>query len=267
MPHERISILFIVFLIFAVAPARGDNADDPCGGENFLLSLVDRPTVGDSACVVPFKKTVLEVGYEYQKLKQSGHVNNFPEAEIRIGLPYDTEYVLVAPNFIEQSIPLSSGLSATVTGIKHRLSYGSKWVLTVEGLITLPSGSEDFGSKNYGVAFNGIYNYNYTSKFSVATMLGVTSQSQSSSDGGKRFYSINPDVVITWAPSEKFNLYAEFYAQTKTSPDEKLGVNFDGGLLYLLAQNLTVDMEVGHRISGNLGSFDRYIGAGFSIIF
>lgn len=259
--------LILIILCVSAPNAFAERSQDPCGGDTFLLSLVDRPTVGDSACVVPFKQIVLEMGYQYQKLKVTGHSSNFPEAEIRIGLPFDTEYVLVASNFIDQSIPRSSGLTPTVTGIKHRFSYSNNWSLTAEGLITLPSGSRDFGGKNYGGALNGIFNYNFTSQFSASIMAGVSSQSESVSNGGKRFYSFNPDVVLTWAPVNILNIYAEFYAQTKTSFNEKLGFNFDGGLLYLLSKNLTLDLEIGHRISGNLGSFDRYVGAGFAIIF
>ncbi|MHB1515784.1 MAG: hypothetical protein ACYCVY_08765, partial [Acidiferrobacteraceae bacterium] len=50
--------------ILGTATACADTllAQNPCTGPSALLALLDRPTVGDSSCVVPDGKTVLEAG-------------------------------------------------------------------------------------------------------------------------------------------------------------------------------------------------------------
>lgn len=152
-------------------------------------------------------------------------------------------------------------------GIKHELGYNSKWVGAIEALATLPDGSAVFGSKRMGIAANGIVGYTYNSKFNISFMFGVSSQSESSQNGGHRYTSVNPDLVLTYSPTDKFDIYAEFYGQSKTASNEGSGFNLDAGFLYLLLPNLSVDVEAGQRMSGNLGGFAHYVGAGMGLLF
>jgi len=239
---------------------------DPCGGESALLSIVDRPTVGDSACVVPYNKAVLEFGYQYQKLRHSSaDQQNFPEATVRIGLPYNNELVAVLPNYILQSSGPRSGFAASTLGIKHEIGYTDAWLAAIEGLVTLQGGNSAFGRDGTGGALNAIVEYDFNPTWSLSFMFGVTSQVQSQRDGGQRFTSFNPDLVLTYALNPKINFYGEVYGQSKTGPGESSGFNADAGILYLLMPTVVLDLEVGQRISGNLGGFNHYIGAGISI--
>ena len=241
---------------------------DPCAGPSELLNIIDRPTAGDSACVVPYKKAVLEMGYQYQQLTHSaGHAQNYPEAELRIGLPYNNEFVMLLPNYIHVMSPSVSGASATTVGIKHELGYTQHWLGAVESLITLPNGSAVFGSKGTGVAVNGIVSYTFNPQFNLTFMFGVTSQTTSSALGGQRFASLNPDLVFTYSPTQQLDIYGEIYGQTKTGPGLGSGLNFDGGLIYLLMPNIAIDAEIGRRISGTLAGFNQYIGTGISLMF
>ena len=241
---------------------------DPCAGPSPLLNLIDRPTVGDSACVVPYKKAILEMGYQYQSLSHSaGNEQNFPEAELRIGLPLNNELVMILPSNIHQSMAPHSGFTATVVGIKHELGYNKSWLWTIEALLTQSNGSAAFGSKGNGAAFNGIVSYNINSSFNLTFMFGGTTQTQAIQSGGQRYNSINPDLILTYTATNKLQFFGEVYGQSKTGPGEGSGFNFDGGLLYLLIPNFSVDLEVGQRISGNLFGFDHYIGTGVGILF
>ncbi len=245
-----------------------DTIENPCGGASAFLSIIDRPTVSDSACVVPFKKAVIEAGYQYQELTHSeGHEQNYPEAEFRLGLPANNEIAIVLPNYIHQSMAPHSGFSATTVGLKHEIGYTQKWLGAAEAVFTLPNGSAAFGSKGLGATVNALVDYTINPKFTLSLMLGVSTETQSSTDGGQRYGSINPDVVLTYVATEKINFYGEIYGQSKTAPNEGSGFNVDTGVLYLLYPNLEVDMEVGQRISGNLDGFNHYIGAGFGIMF
>jgi len=245
-----------------------DTTDDPCGGPSALLNIVDRPTIGDSACVVPVKKAVLEFGYQYQKLSHAaGHQQNFPETEFRLGIPAHNELVILLPNYIHQSMIQRSGFSAATIGIKHEIGYTKNLVATVESLFTLPNGSAAFGNKGLGAALNGIASYTVNSVLNLTFMLGGSTETTSSADGGQRFTSINPDIVLTYSLNPKVDLYGETYGQSKTGPGAGSGFNFDGGIIYLLYPALTVDLEFGQRISGDLGGFDHYIGTGMAIEF
>jgi hypothetical protein len=58
-----LAVIFFNNMTNAFAEDKEDKIEDPCGGNTALLNMINRPTVANSACVVPFKKAVLEGGY------------------------------------------------------------------------------------------------------------------------------------------------------------------------------------------------------------
>jgi hypothetical protein len=264
---KQVAKIFLILVLLCGVSSKifSETIDNPCEG---LLNIVDRSTVGDSVCVVPFKNAVLEAGYQYQKLTQAaGHQQNFPEAEFRLGLPANNEFFLLLPNYILQSMTPHAGYTATTAGIKHQLGYTQDWVVTVEGLLTFPDGSAAFGSQGLGAALNGIVSYDFNPAFNMVFMLGGSTATQPNMAGGQRFNSINPDIVFTYSPIPKANFFAEVYGQSKTGPGNGSGFNCDGGVMYLLLPRLVMDLEVGQRIGGSLDNFENYVGAGGAIEF
>lgn len=223
--------------------------------------------MGDSACVVPDKQVVLELGAQWTSFRDGSRGFSLPASEFRFGIPGNNELVLLPPNYARQSGAgmVTSGESATVLGLKHELGYTGKWLGAVESLVTLPSGSAALGSRGGGVAFNGIVNYSPTDNTSLSMMLGVASQTLSSLAGGGRYTSVNPDFVGTWAPRDGLQLYGEIYGQSSTGPGQDSGWNADGGVQYLVTPSVEVDIEVGLRLAGNLGAFSRYVGVGLGL--
>ena len=267
MPRFTWKPLFFVLMSCSTA-AWADGNTDPCTGPLALLSIVDRPTVGDSACTVEYKKGVLELGVQAQKIYPGrGYQYNLPEAELRLGLPAQTELIFLLPDYIHQSVTPHSGFTASVVGIKHRVSSSATLQTAVEGLFTLPTGSSNFGSHGLGVALNGVASYNVTPAFNFTFMLGVSTEAEPSNLGGQHATSVNPDAVATLSLNDKTDIYLEVYGQSKTAPGQGSGFNSDGGLIYLLMPSMTVDVEIGQRISGSLGGFSHYIGTGMAIAF
>ncbi|MHB1949606.1 MAG: transporter [Gammaproteobacteria bacterium] len=265
--YRTIRKLILSITLFSLsANVFADANDNPCVGPIALLSIVNRPTAADSACVVPYKSVVLEMGYQYQKLTGRGYQQNLPAADVRIGLPAKNELVIILPNYIKQSIAPRAGFAVSGFGIKHDLITNAKIQAAIESLFTLPSGSYAFGVKGLGTALNGILSYNMTSQLNFSFMFGVSTQTESRSAGGTRFTSFNPDLVVTYSLKNNLDIYGEVYGQTKTAPGQGSGFNFDGGLIYLACKNLTIDIEASQRINGKLGGFDHYIGTGLAIL-
>ena len=260
----------IIWLILAVVSlpriVLANTTDDPCGGPSALLNLVDRPTHGDSVCVVPFKNVVLELGAQYQAMvSATNYADNYPQTELRIGLPAKNEFFLLLPNYTHQSMTPYTGFSAIKGGIKHGIGYANNWMASVETLLTLPSGTNTFGNNELGVAFNGIVNYSFNPSFNITYLLGISNESQSTDS--HRYTSINPDVVLTYVYNPKVNFFGEVYGQSKTAANMGSGFDFDAGVVYLLVPKFAIDLEIGHRISGSLGNFDHYLGAGIAAEF
>jgi hypothetical protein len=72
---------------------------------------------------------------------------------------------------------------------------------------------------------------------------------------------------VTYNIIPMLDIYGEAYGQTRTGPNQGSGFNCDGGVIYLLNKNMTLDAEVGQRISGALQGFQHYIGVGGAIRF
>lgn len=263
----EIYLLLILCLVQNHAGAVAAALDNPCLGSNALLNLVDRPNASDSPCTVPERKMMVETGIEYQQLLHAAHAQvNLPEAEFRFGLPKQNELFLLAPNYIHQSIAPKAGFTQTIIGLKHMLGYTDKWVAAIEGAANLSDGSDAFGDQRFGAVFNGIASYTINDKWTATFMLGGSRLSAARLDGGQYYNSINPDVVLTYAPVDKVNIYGEFYGQSQTGPNEGSGFNIDFGVLYLWDPNLAIDVSVAQRLQGGLGGYERYCGAGFTLM-
>ncbi|MDE1888547.1 MAG: transporter, partial [Gammaproteobacteria bacterium] len=222
-------ILFLLCAAYFQAAVAQSGTPDPCAGPDALLSAIDRPTVGDSPCVVKAGQALSEAGVaRYVPDSGGGHSLSYPQLELRFGLPDNNELVLLPPNVNRVMTPLpggggqtSSGGSASIIGLKHQFGYHARWLWAGETLVTLPSGSPDFGSAATGYAVNGIVGYNLTPDFALTLMFGVTHLAEPANlQAGAYYWSLNPDLVATWQIAERWQLYAEVYGQRRTGPDK-----------------------------------------------
>ena len=262
---KKIIFLFFLFITNSIAAtSKSENViPDPCAG---ILAFINRPSLTGSACVLPNKKIMIEGGYQYFNLTKGAYGYITPQTEIRFGLPGNNEFVLITPSFFHQTISPRAGWSAPTLSFKHELGYNKNWLGAIEGLLTVPSGSEHYGSRAFSETVNIIATYTVDPVFSVTGMLGVMSQSVQYIHDGQRFTSINPDVVASWQLNDRWLLFAELYSQTRTGPGEGLGLLTDGGVYYLPTNYLSLDAELGQRITGNWG-FQSYAGMGFGLLF
>lgn len=275
--QKKLRFLALTLMLPVCASAAyADTPSAPCSGPSALLGLLDRPTVGDSSCVVPQGMTVVEAGATAGSLYGSpgGQIDTLPNLELRFGLPGNSEFVWLPPNFQYQSVnagpggPAATvrGFGPTVVGIKHSLGYTQHWQWTAEALATLPSGDRLFGSHGLGGALNAIVSYG-NGPLGVSLMVGVTSQTEPTAAGGQRFQSFNPDLVVTWASSARLQFYGEVYGQSHSGYLQGWGTDADGGLQYLINPDFEVDLEEGVRIQGDLGGFSNYTGVGLGLMF
>ena len=244
---------------------------DPCSDSASFLAVIDRPTVSDSVCTVPQGRVVLELGFQHADLRGEGggNANNYPQAVFRTGLPFRSELVILAPNYTHQETRGSdsqseavSGYSAVTIGIKHSVGYTGFTSGAVEVLFTLPTGGSAFGSHELGVAFNGIAAYSLTEQTGLSLQLGVSSQTDPESSGGGRFTSFISNLVATWQPTDRLQFYGEIFGQTSTGHGQGSGYNADAGVQYLLTPSWEVDLAGGLRLTGDLGGYTHYFGAG-----
>ncbi len=257
-------IFLFFFLLIAVTRVFANSYTDPC--TTGLLALINRPSMTGSPCVVPNKKILLEGGYQYLNLPSGANGYSTPQAEIRLGLPGHNEFLLSLPTYFHQTMSPRAGWSAVTLSFKHKIGHNANWVGAIEGLVTLPTGSENYGSKSVGGMVNGIATYAFNPVFSLTGMLGVMSEYLQYIGNGARFNSVNPDLLATWQLNDKWMPFVELYAQTRTGPGKGFGLLTDGGVYYLFTPRVSLDAELGQRITGNWG-FQSYAGVGAGVYF
>lgn len=259
-------VYFTLFFILIRIQGEAYSATNPCGVDNFM-NLVDRPNNADSPCTIPFKHIEFELGYAYQKLTQGeGYGQNFPQAEVRLGLPWRSELFVTLPNYTRQSKPALAGFNNATLGLKHQLFYDEQWIISVDGGLNLPGGSQAFSIRQSGSYINMIVSDNLTDKLGLTLMLGGSSIAPSLNEESQRYSSFNSFVVLSYAPVTKVSIYAEVYGQTKTAWQQGSGFSIDAGVLYLQQANLIFDISAGQRLYGYLGGVENYIQAGLSFL-
>lgn len=264
--HKK-SLLFLTLLAYLAFHNQIVSAkcyENPCTN---LLGIINRPTYSDSACTVPNKKILIESGYYYVNLIGGGNAQAFPSTEIRFGLPSDTEFIYIVPNYITQSVKPKTGWTATAAGVKHMVGYTDKMIFSVESYLIPPSGSRDFGSADFGTMIMIIYNYDLTDKIGLTFQGGVSSLTTPPSEGGERYNSANPDLVLAWQPTDQLQFYGEVFGQSNTGPGEGAGYDWNIGLQVLLNKNTELDVTYSQRIMGQLGGYENYVTVGLGILF
>lgn len=259
MGNMRITI---VWTLLSLQFSYAQTTPNSCEG---ILALVDRPSVAFSACTAPSKTVLIENGYNYQQLDQSGFAHVLPQTELRLGLIANTELDIFPAVYSWQSAPRQLGWGSTSIGLKHIAYFDAHQLITLQGSIAPPSGGVNYGSRKTGFLVNGIYNYNFDSGLGISALMGVQSVIQPPNAGSEQYYSVNPILIVGWPWLDELNSYIEFYGQSKTAPTEGWGVNADAGLIFMVSSNLTIDLVYGHRISGLLNNMGQYVGGGFVV--
>lgn len=251
--------------LFIATPCCAETRDYPCNSPG-VMELTDRGTVTDTPCVVPTNKVLVEGGYRYQRIESSSQLQTYPQTTVALGLPKQFELFVGVPDYNQQSNPHASGLSATTAGIKHEVTSGSNWVASIQGIVTIPSGSQVFGSSKTGETINAILVRELTPKIIFASMFGGSRIADSSENGGRYYTSFNPSISLIYALTDPLNVFIEVFGQSKTAPDLGSGFMANAGLLYQFKKNAIFDLEIGQRIQGNLFDIQQSVGAGVTLL-
>lgn len=260
------TILALTIVVCATQGWAAMQTPNPCTTGVKILSYVNRPTVGDSACVVPMRNALLENGYNYFFLPAGTHGQIYPQSNLRLGMPDSTEFGILFPNHLIESFRPSSGESPAAINLKHGFASGERYYFSMETILILPMGGGGLGAADYGGIINADLLYSLTNTVSVGMQFGVMSQTFPASTGGARYQSLNPEIVLSWQPVPTLDWYLECYGQSRIGPGLGYGFNADGGVLYSVTPAIEVDAEVGQRLVNRLGGFNQYIGVGLSVL-
>lgn len=240
-------------------------ANDICANPNDISFLVNRPANAVSPCTVPKGHFLPESGYQRHNWSTGSYANIFPFTQLRLGLPKDTEIYTYLPTYTGNKAYPYSGITTVSIGGKHTFWEQGPFIFTVDGMLILPGGSAQYGSQSIGEHLNGVFSYTIDSRWNFLFMLSIYNQGQPAIDNNLRYSGIGPDFVLSYLFTPKMTVYAEVFGQSKVSPILGSGFNADAGFIFSIKKNMTLDIEVGTRLSGQIGSLSTYVGAGGAI--
>lgn len=204
-------LLYILAASLAMTlPAKADTVCD-----NFS-TLVNRPTIGYSACNVTSGHVVEELGY------QNGNgVAQYPQAFNRLGLTKNLEFDFIGPNFNHSN---ASGFSDNGVGFKYGLVNNEKFALGVDGLLTFPRDSRYTNGRATSTL-------NLDAAYNLTSSTGVTATLAFANTG------FVPSFVVAQQISRTNDFYIE-YVGAKNS-------YYDYGIQQMIGKKYIVDVELG----------------------
>ena len=259
------------------APSPSPIADpNPCGGPSGLLAVLDRPTIGFSACAVAPGTTLFELGYQNEVGGSGGNAfvqTQYPQNFLRVGVAPRVELDLIGPNEVRQrslkpTAPdsVTNGAFDSGLGAKYEFPQRGAATFAIDGLYTAPSGSPDFTAGNASYTLNLDIAYPLTPNTGIGTTLGFTSTGGFATNGAHaRYGAFLPSVVVTESLPHDYQPYFEYVYASRLSPSVGGRAYIDYGIQKLFGSRTEVDVELGHALSAKPSLKFNYIGVGLGL--
>ncbi len=220
--------------------------------------ITDRPDFTESPFTVQPDRMQLEMGYTYRESDNGNEVRtqNFPEVLLRIGWVENWELRLGwgGYSFEENGEDIANDMRV---GAKWAISDQDGWhpQLALLGEITIPTGH---GDNDVDPTITLAWSYDLNDKNSVGGNLGIGSVTQD----GDRFAQGSASIAWNHTLDDQWGFYTEYYTTFPDADDEDAVHIIDGGLVYLINDDLQLDFSLGFGL--NEQADDLIVGFGFS---
>ncbi|NOX98799.1 MAG: transporter [Verrucomicrobia bacterium] len=250
----------------STTPARGTLfqwSSNVTGGPDLNEPLVtDRPDFTEASVTVGKGVAQIELGYTYID-SDGSDVHSLGEPLLRYGILEDWLELRLA--IFPQTESGERGFSDLYFGFKIALTP-QEGLLPEMALIPqtfVPTGSNAFSSNGWEPGINWIYAWQINGFISTA---GSTQINRRFEDSGDDFLRLAQSWTIAFTLTEKVGAYTEWFALFPTgSGDNDNEHYFNGGLTYLINNNIQADIRAGWGL--NEAAEDFFIGAGLSVRF
>jgi len=240
--------------------------------------VTDRPDFTESTDAVPFGRLQIEMGYTFtydREHDERTRDHTGPELLIRAGLFDNFElrigwdgYAWSEDQFRAEN---RSGRPVTVedwTQAANDLSLGFKYkFFEQEGLrphfgvigeVSLPSGSSAGSSGDVDPQVVLLWAYDLSDRLALAGNFGIGAPTED----GDRFAQASGSVSLAAALTGRLGGFVEYFGLYPNAEHADCAHSLDGGLTYLINDNLQVDWRVGLGINEEADDF--FTGVGFA---
>lgn len=222
----------------------------------------DRPDQTESASIVPPGYIQMELGFGKIN-SDEGHSFFFPNALLKYGVNENFELRLIATytsihedgsSAVNGFLPIALGFKTKFTeenGIWPKISLLGHLVLP--GIVT-----DEISIENLAPDLRFAFQHSISDVFSLGYNLGVFW------DGS------NPEPVYIYSLAPGFSMgnfgfYIEGYGFIPQGSDREARLLADGGVTYLVNNDLQLDLSYGHQVTNNI--IENYIALGVSYRF
>lgn len=245
-----------------------------------LTITTDRPSFSDTAGIAPVGHLQLETGYTFTFRDRDGvetQRHNAPEVLARVGVIDDRLELRFSTSGYVWSRPESDGGSNSVDGWSD-VSLGVKFkILDQDGALprlafgaatSLGTGEEDISTQRAEPTLKLIWAYDleklWGSSFKGFGVYGNVNLGWPNS-GDERFTQGAASICATYAVTDRFGLFAEYYSVFPAGKDTDEAHSVDLGVSYLLTPRVQLDARVGFGLNDEADN--AFVGVGISFLF
>lgn len=230
---------------------------------------MNRPTIGYSPCPVDRGTAVFELGYQNMLSADGAMRSQIGQGFLRFGVAQHWEFDVIGPNEIVAHMPgtAAAGLSDYGAGFKYGLLQSQRWQLGFDGLFTPPDGARAFTTGSATLVANFDASYQLTPTTSFASTLSLGSGGGYAKSGAHAAYgTFQPSVLVLQQFDRLTQAYVEYVNVSRSAPDAGDSSFMDTGIQRLVCDDLEVDVEYGHALTGLASQRFTYVGAGFGVL-
>lgn len=238
----------LVFLLLCVVQVSAFAGGSPI--------VADRPGFSTGTYTVKPGKLNVELGYQYafntNPIDQS--TQTLPLLVLRTGLSSKVELDLLWDGWnIDHADNQSSDTSVADVSIggKYRIHESSKYNLTLLGLLSLPTGSSPSTSDNVDPLFGLLWDYSLSSQ---PSLFGVV-QASSFKYEGSRVYDAQVAIGVSFSHTDRIGSFIEIYSILPSEVKLDDEIVMDGGITYLLSNDVQLDINVGAGLNDTSTNF------------
>jgi hypothetical protein len=229
------------------------------------IIATDRPAVTDSSAVIASGAVLVENGWLYSfrpsvSSNQTGHVFDFPESLIRVGLGPSTEVRFTVPDYFSASSGSApSGFGDFELGIKQQI-LGVPFGFQASAVISLsfPTGANAVSSHGYDPSFQLPWSRPLSKNWTAAGMLSIYVPTQNGSHVvvGETAFLVDRQLTKSW------DVFTEYVADFPQAGGTRQLLHF--GTAYKIGNSQQVDLH--GAIGLNAATVDHFIGIGYSFL-
>ena len=265
----HVSLCWLSLVIFTLVPCFAQEKVSP---KPELVT--DRPDQTESSVLVPPGYVQVETGWSLLRHQEGGIRTNthaFPGTLLRIGVLDRMELRLDYGGFLREQTQ-EAGQSTHLSG-SGDMGVGTKlyfweeqgWVPEAALLagVSLPVGKEQFSSGRADPTFRLSLSHTLSDRLSFGYNLGATWESTLDETNDRDTLSLfNYTAVLGMSLSDRTGLYAEVFGDIPLNAKGGPRNSVDGGLAYLIRDNLQVDGAAGVGLSHSAD--DWFVGLGIT---